>query len=119
MGLGLALRTTILPSIEDRIDEITSDADLNEEPDNHFKKLLGVLDRVEAIGVDADAAALINDARDQVKRSIEALEERKRERDEEVDDDTDWTHIVSQKKDELPASPAAVSKRSVFDDVDK
>ena len=119
VGLGLALRTTVLPSIEDRIDEITSDADLDEEPDSHFKKLVGVLDRVEEIGVDAEAAALIDDARDQVKRSIETLEERKRERDEEVKDDTDWTHIVTQTKDEPPLPPAAASKRSVFDDVDK
>ena len=78
-----------------------------------------MLDRVEEIGVDAEAAALIDDARDQVKRSIETLEERKRERDEEVEDDTDWTHIVTQKKEEPPVSPAAASKRSVFDDVDK
>jgi hypothetical protein len=119
VGLGLALRTTVLPSIEDRIDEITSDADLDEEPDSHFKKLVGVLDRVEEIGVDAEAAALIDDARDHVKRSIETLEERKRERDEEVEDDTDWTHIVTQNKEEPPVSPAAASKRSVFDDVDK
>ena len=53
VGLGLAMRTTVLPSLEDRIDEIAADADLDEEPDSHFKKLLGVLDRMEAIGVDA------------------------------------------------------------------
>lgn len=51
---------------------------------------------MEAIGV--DAAALINEARDQVRRSVEAIEERKRERDEEDESDTDWTHIVTQKK---------------------
>jgi hypothetical protein len=119
VGLGLALRTTVLPSLEERIDEIAVDADLDEEPDSHFKKLLSVLDRVEAIGVDGDTAALIDDARDQVKRSVEALEERKRERDEGADDDSDWTHIVTQKKEESPPSAAAATKRSVFDDVDK
>lgn len=119
IGMGMALRTAVLPSLEDRIDEIVADADLDEEPDSHFKKLLGVLDRVEAIGVDDDAAALIDDARDQVKRSIEALEERKRERDEESDDDTDWTHIVTQKKDDAPTPVVPAAKRSVFDDVDK
>ena len=120
VGLGLALRATILPSLEDRIDEIAADADLDEEPDSHFKKLLGVLDHVEAIGVDADATAFIDDARDHVKRSVEALEERKRERDEESKDETDWTHIVTQKKEETPPSSAVTTKkRSVFDDVDK
>ncbi|VTZ27253.1 conserved hypothetical protein [Methylocella tundrae] len=119
VGLGLALRTTVLPSLEERIDEIAVDADLDEEPDSHFKKLLSVLDRVEAIGVGGDTAALIDDARDQVKRSVEALEERKRERDEGADDDSDWTHIVTQKKEESPPSAAAATKRSVFDDVDK
>lgn len=117
--LGLALRTTVLPSLEDRIDEIAADADLDEEPDSLFKKLLGVLDRVETIGVDSAAADLIDEVRDQVKRSVEALEERKRERDEECEDDSDWTHLVTQQKEEAPPSAAAATKRSVFDDVDK
>jgi hypothetical protein len=119
IGVGLALRTTVLPSLEERIDEIAADADLDEEPDSHFKKLLGVLDRVEAIGVDADAAALIDDARDRVKRSVEALEERKREHDEDSEDEADWTHIVTQEKEDAQPRSSAVTKRSVFDDVDK
>jgi hypothetical protein len=120
--LGVGLRTAVLPSLEERIDEITADADLDEEPESHFEKLLGVLDHVETIGVDDDAASLIDDAREQVKRSIKAIEERKRERDEEADT-TDWTHIVTQKKDEAstaaPPPPPTATKRSVFDDVDK
>lgn len=122
VGLGVGLRTAVLPSLEERIDEITADADLDEEPDSHFEKLLGVLDHVEAIGVDDDAAALIDAARDQVKRSVRAIEERKRERDEEAEDTTDWTHIVTQKKDEASTAappPPTATKRSVFDDVDK
>lgn len=118
VGLGLELRTTILPSLEDRIDEIAADADLDDEPESHFEKLLGMLNRVETIGVDTDTADLVDDARNQVKRSVKALEERKRERDEESQDDTDWTHIVTQKKEEAPSS-AATTNRSVFDDVDK
>lgn len=117
--MGLALRTTVLPSIEERIDEIVADADLDEEPDSHFNKLLDILDRIETIGVDTDAMALIGVARDQVKRSIETLEERKREHDEGSEDEVDWTHIVTQNKDEAPSSAPAVTKRSVFDDVDK
>ncbi|AZC58094.1 hypothetical protein [Pseudomonas chlororaphis] len=119
IGVGLALRTTVLPSLEERIDEITADADLDEEPDNHFKKLLGVLDCIEAIGVDADATVLIDDARDQVKRSIDTLEERKREHDEGSEDDVDWTHIVTQKKEDAPPPTSVITTRSVFEDVDK
>lgn len=118
VNLGLALRTTVLPSLNERIDDITADVDLDEEPDSHFKKLLAVLDCVEAMGIDNDAAALIDDAREQVKRSIETLEERKRERDEESEDDSDWTHIVTQKK-EPRVSEAGAARRSVFDDVDR
>lgn len=121
VGLGLALRTAVLPSLGERIDEIAAGADLDEEPDSHFKKLLGVLDRLEEIGVDLDdnATRLIDDARDQVKRAINVLEERKRERDEGSEDDTDWTHIVTQKKEEPSSSEATTTKRSVFDDIDK
>lgn len=117
VSMGMELRTTVLPSLKDRIDEITADADLDEEPDSHFKKLLDVLDRVEAIGVDADAAVLVNEARDQVQRAVQEIEERKRERDEEDESDIDWTHIVTQKKEEAPMPSAAT--RSVFDDIDK
>lgn len=119
ISLGLALRTTVLPSLEERIDEIVADADLDEEPDSHFEKLFGLLDCVESIGIDADSTALIDDARDRVKRSVKRLEERKRERDEESDDDTDWSHIVTQKKEETSPSFSAATKRSVFDDVDR
>ncbi|MFG6565856.1 hypothetical protein ACGYLI_16690 [Sulfitobacter sp. 1A13421] len=116
VGMGMGLRTTILPSLEDRIDEISSDADLDDEPDSHFVKLLDFLDRVEAIGVDTEATALVEEARDQVGRSIDEIEERKRERDEEDESDTDWTHIVTREKEET-VRPHAM--RSTFDDIDK
>jgi hypothetical protein len=119
VGVGLALRTTVLPSLEERIDEIAVDADLDEEPDSHFKKVLDVLDGVEAFGVDADTAALIDHARDQVKRSVEVLEERKREHEEGSGDEADWTHLVTQKKEEAPPPNPVVTKRSIFEDVDK
>ena len=38
IGVGLSLRTTVLPSLEERIEEITDDADLDEEPDSRFAK---------------------------------------------------------------------------------
>lgn len=121
VGLGLALRTNLLPALEEKIDEIAADADLDEEPDSHFKKVLGALDCIKEMGVelDDDAVSLIDDARDQVKRAIDGLEERKQERDEETEDDTDWTHIVTHKKEELSPPEPAATKRSVFDDVDK
>jgi hypothetical protein len=128
VGLGLALRTSILPALEEKIDEIAADADLDVEPDSHFQNLLGALDFIEEIGVnlDEEAVKLIVEARDQVKRKIHLLEERKQERDEETEDDTDWTHIVTQKKEEKeedeedPSQPEPVAKkRSMFDDVDK
>lgn len=128
VGLGLAMRTSILPALEEKIDEIAADADLDVEPDSHFQNLLGALDFIEEIGVnlDEEAVKLIVEARDQVKREIHLLEERKQERDEETEDDTDWTHIVTQKKEEKeedeedPSQPEPVAKkRSMFDDVDK
>lgn len=118
VGLGLALRTTVLPSLEERINEIVDIADLDEEPESHFKKLLGMLDRLETIGVDSAATDLIDEARDQVNQSVQALEESRQERDEKSEDDSDWTHLVTQKK-ESTSSASADTNRSVFDDVDK
>jgi hypothetical protein len=102
-----------------KYESVTMRGFVSQEPDSHFKKLLTVLDRVEEIGVDGDAACLIDDARDQVKRAVETIEERKRERDKETEDDTDWTHIVTQRKEGAPPIATAATKRSVFDDVDK
>lgn len=119
IGIGLSLRTTVLPSLEVRIDEITADADMNDDPESNFKKVLGMLDRIEAIGVDDTATELIVDARDQVRHSVEMLEKRKREHDEDNDFDVDWTHIVTPEKEEVIPSSAVATKRSVFDDVDK
>lgn len=119
IGMGLALRTIVLPSLEARIDEIAADADLDEEPDSHFEKLLGMLDRIEAIGIDSDTAMLIDGARDHVRYAIEALEESKREHDEGSEDQADWTHILTQKKENTQSPTSEVTKRSVFDDVDK
>lgn len=119
IGIGLSLRTTVLPSLEERINEIAADADLDKEPESHFKSLLGVLDRIEAISGDAEAMALIDEARDHVKRSIKAIEERKHEHEEGSEVEADWTHIVTQKKEESSLSAPVAVKRSVFEDVDK
>ncbi|MER9938705.1 hypothetical protein [Mesorhizobium sp. M0088] len=54
-----------------------------------------------------------------MKQSVKGLEERKREREEGSKDEADWTHIVTQKKEEAPAPVLVATKRSVFDDVDK
>lgn len=121
VGVGLAVRTLVLPALEEKIEEIAAEADLDEEADSHFKDLLGALDCIEEmeVGLDNQAVNLIDDARAQVKREIDALEERKRERDEETNDDVDWTHIVTQKKDEQFPTKSAATTRSIFDDVDK
>lgn len=119
LGMGLALRATVLPSLEERIDEIATDADLDEDPDSHFKKLLGMLDRIEAIGIDAEASVLIDEARTQVEQSVKTLDERKREHEENSEDEVDWTYIVTQEKEEAPTPATVAARRSVFDDVDK
>lgn len=95
------------------------DADLDEEPDSHFKKFLGVLGHIEALDVNMDGSALIDNARMHVKRSIVTLEVRKREQDEGSEDEADWTHVVTQKKEDATPPIFVITKRSVFDDIDK
>jgi hypothetical protein len=78
--LGLALRANVLPAVSERIDDITADAELDEDPDAHLKKLINVLDHVAASGVaDSGALTLIEEARKQMRRSVEILQDRKRE----------------------------------------
>jgi hypothetical protein len=116
--LGLALRTKMLPDLEDRIEEIADDADLDEEPHSHFKKLLTVIDCVEAIGIDENAEVIIDNVRQRVERLIESIEGRKREREEEAAEESDWTHIVTQRREASQSQPLATN-RSIFDDVDE
>ena len=115
--LGLALRSKTLPKLEERIEAVTSDADLDEDPADHFQKISAALKLIENIGLDDGGIDLIDEARSQIDSSIESLEERKRERDEE-DDSTDWTHIVTQKSAPPPV-PSSGTMRSIFDDVDR
>lgn len=118
--LGLSLRSETLPGIEDRIENILDDADLDEDPESHFENVSALLDRLESMGVDHDAKALVEDARSKIGRSIETLEERKQERDKETEeDDADWTHIVTQTKDSSGVKPKVAGARSIFDDVDQ
>lgn len=51
--------------------------------------------------------------------SVNEIEERKREHDEETENQTDWTHIVTQKKEDAIASAVPPTTRSIFEDVDK
>ena len=115
VGLGLALRTILLPAHEEKIDEIAADADLHEEPNSHFKKLLRALEFIEEIDIalDDDAANLIDDARDQMKLAIEAFEARKRERDEETDNDTDMLGGARRRQEEGTAELYSPSAKSV------
>ena len=105
-------RLPILDGLSDAQLEQLRDASVLFLHDKHLTALPGV-------ELDDDAVGLVGDARDQVNRAVDGLEERKRERDEEDEDDTDWTHIVTQKKEEPSPSEPPATKRSVFDDVDK
>jgi len=115
--LGLALKIETLPKLEERIEAVTCDADLYEDPADHFQKISAALKLIENIGLDDGGIDLIDKARSQFDCSIESLEDRKRERDEE-NDSTDGTHIVTQKSAPPPV-PCSETMRSIFDDVDR
>jgi len=119
--LGMTLRVQRLPELEDKISEITDDADLDEDPDSHFGKIANALTKLQELKVDDEGVDLIDDARAKIKRSIKQLEERKEERDRESDDEADWSHIVTTTivKEPTPVKPAETTARSIFDDVDR
>lgn len=120
--LGIRLRTRNLPYIDTHIAEIADDADIDEDPEGHFEKFVDAINRIEGMEIDSDGEALINEARDRIKSSVEKLIERKNERDCLNDDDeSDWTHLVTSLATPNP-SPAATtdqSTRSIFADVDQ
>lgn len=119
--LGIKLRVHRLPDIEDHIVEIADDADLDEDPEGHFERVAGAMDRLERMDIDPDGADLIVAGRKQIEESVKRLVERKEERDSETGDDSDWTHIVTAavKAPSPAAAPADPRARSIFDDVDQ
>jgi hypothetical protein len=118
--LGMSLRIQRLPKFEDKISEITDGADLDEDPESHFEKIANALAKLEDLQVDDEGEELIDVARKKIKRSIQLLEERKEERDNEPDDTSDWSHIVTASTAEalVPIKPAETTLRSIFEDVD-
>jgi hypothetical protein len=117
--LGVSLRSEMLGQLEERIDKLVDEAELDDDADSHFEKMTAALDRLENMGMDDDGVDLMETARSQVKTSIERLEQRKRERDEESDDDADWTHIISKAEPTAKVTESTTSTRSLFSDVDK
>lgn len=120
VALGVRLRSRILPGLEDHIDEVRGDADLDEEPGNHFRHVSAALDQLDALPLDAGGEQLIADARIQIEMSINILEEQKEERDREAheDDGVDWSNIARESTARKEAVTAA-GARSLFDDVDE
>jgi hypothetical protein len=121
LSLGMKLRVSNLPRVEDRISDLASDADLDEDPESQFELVAGALKTLETIASDDEAIDLIEDARKKIADEIKKLEERKLEREREKEDDTDWTQIsVVSEKDEVPAlQQNETVPRSIFDDVDQ
>ncbi|MET3520958.1 hypothetical protein [Mesorhizobium abyssinicae] len=119
--LGMELRTRKLPDIEDRILELAGEADLDEDPESHFEKIVDAINRLEDMEIDPDGKVLIEDARTKIKASVKDLIERKEQRDSVDDDESDWTHLVTNSA--TPASsPTKTSNsgaRSIFEDVDQ
>ena len=119
--LGIKLRMQRLPSIEDHIGDLADNADLDEDPEQHFEKVASAMDWLEKLDIDLDGADLIGAGRQKIVDSVKRLTERKEERDSEAEDDSDWTHIVTASENSMsPTRPTSdASTRSIFDDVDQ
>lgn len=116
INIGLAIRTTVLPSIMDKIQDIYKNADLDSESDTYFGKITSMLDWISNINVDAEGEALISEARDEIAASLELIEERKNEYKSSLEDDTDWDYVVPEKR--ILHSNSENGRRSIFDDMD-
>lgn len=119
--LGVALRVRGLPGMQARIETITDEADLDEDLEELFEKPLDVLRRLEQMDLDEAGTLLVAQARNDIRISLQILEERKEERDRESEDDTDWTTISTtlSEKPSPPPTEIDAKARSIFDDVDQ
>ncbi|MDR5729996.1 MAG: hypothetical protein RB191_21495 [Terriglobia bacterium] len=121
LELGIKLRVEFLPEIESRVETLSADADLDEDPESHFEFVASALNTLEALASDEEAVDLIDTARRRIADEVKKLAERKAERDSEKEDNADWTQIsaTSEEKDVPVPQPIEIGARSIFDDVDR
>lgn len=124
LALGLRVRGTTLPTLEEKITGIAEDADLDEDPSDQFHGLRSSLDTLEDLIDEDDTSNLIATARDQIDEAVqnltERIEDRDRSRRETVD--TAWEAVLDSVAESLDSpSPVAppIHPRSIFEDVDQ
>ena len=124
-ALGAKVRIFIEEQIEDRISDIGSSADLDEDAESNFETVtegLRVFEEVTELDVERDDPYL--EARAAIDREIENIHDQQEEKrkEEEESDAADWVFAETQSSPPVsPASPAEQHKaqRSIFDDIDR
>jgi hypothetical protein len=120
--LGMKLRMQILPKAAGHISDLAGEADLDDDPESHFDLVSEALTAIEDLAFDDDEAnELIAEAREKIRDEIKGLNLRKEERDNEKEDETDWTDIsvVSSRDKNDTLQSKELTARSIFDDVDQ
>lgn len=122
-ALGAKVRMFIEGKLEDRISEISSDADLDEDAEGNFKTILEglrVFENVTNLDIDDDATCL--EAWAAIEREVETIKEQQEEkrREEESNQSADWMYAETQNRISGPRAIAEkqITKRSIFDDID-
>jgi hypothetical protein len=123
LTLAINLRVETLPAVPGRVAEAAQEADLDSEPEDHFENFTNGLDIVEGLaGHDASTAELIESAREAVTEAVAELKERK-EAEDDSDHSEEWDYMssLSRRSGAQPMQPTfgQISKRSIFDDVDR
>lgn len=121
VALGIRLRVETLVKAPDKITTIGREADLDEDPKNHFEHFLKGLDVLEKITkLDDKTIDLVKDSRQAIADAIADLVERK-EAEEKPDHSAEWGYMASASSKDPPELPfdERSAKRSIFDDVDR
>ena len=124
-ALGAKVRMFLEVQIENRIFDIGSSADLDEDAESNFETLnegLRVFEEATNLDVDNDDPYL--EARAAIDREIEIIQEHQEDKrkEEEDDNNAEWMSAVTQNIVPVaPKSPTehSTAQRSIFDDIDR
>jgi hypothetical protein len=124
--LGFITRATTIPSLSVRIEEITDEADLDEEPETHFTQLKSSFEMLDGfVEVDDETKDIITGLEYEIGDAETKLLQDRADRDEEADQsDTYWGigsggRLSSGSHTRLVANEVVLHNRSIFDDLDE
>ena len=124
-ALGAKVRVSLELEIEDRISDIGSSADLDDDAESNFETIaegLRIFEEVVDLGVEKDDAC--TNAHAAIDREVEMIHEQQEEKRREEEEERNSVWMFAETQSSVAPPPESTTdrsgaKRSIFDDIDE